>query len=190
MIYLRPFFFIFFWHHFSGDLHSPHDFTEFILSSFPKFRDAGGFVLMKISGNTPSHQLTLLPCPNEGYTVQYLKEPSLLIHHATIYIRPLQCSVSVEQVINVKIFIMVMFPHQLTGFIFSTVINDNLFRADSVIACDSMPNFYINKRLVHLLNAAVLFSLCSLERVIFYRLYNIPLHKQQDFEESSNYFLF
>ena len=53
---------------------------------------------MRISANTWSRQLTPLSHPDEGDTVQYLKDTNLLIHHATIYICPLQCSVSVEQI--------------------------------------------------------------------------------------------
>ncbi len=45
---------------------------------------------MKISGTTRSRELILIPCPNEGYTVKYLKDPQTFIGHATIFIRPLQ----------------------------------------------------------------------------------------------------
>ncbi|XP_035987207.1 uncharacterized protein LOC110366477 isoform X4 [Fundulus heteroclitus] len=82
---------------FRGDLHSPQQFTEFVYINYPKLRDAGGFEFMRICGNTRSRQLSLLPCPDQGYTAQYLKDPVLLIHQTTLYIRPLQCNVSTEQ---------------------------------------------------------------------------------------------
>ncbi|MED6275893.1 hypothetical protein CHARACLAT_031293 [Characodon lateralis] len=75
---------------FQGSHTSPEEFKDFILSSFPKLRDGGGFKLLKIAGSTRSRQLMVIPCPNSGYTVQYLKIPQSQIGHATIFIRPLQ----------------------------------------------------------------------------------------------------
>ncbi|MED6236697.1 hypothetical protein ATANTOWER_012921 [Ataeniobius toweri] len=64
---------------------------------FPRLRTAGGYELLKTSGNTRNRQLSVIKCPNEGYTVQYLKKPTTMIHHSTIYVRPLQCNISLEQ---------------------------------------------------------------------------------------------
>ncbi|XP_057680075.1 uncharacterized protein LOC130908549 [Corythoichthys intestinalis] len=82
---------------FQGDPSCPGHFQEFILSAFPKLKDAGGFELLRLRGSTRSRQLLPLPCPNRGYTVDYLKDPSLGINQTTIYIRPLQLSMSMEQ---------------------------------------------------------------------------------------------
>ncbi|MEQ2258729.1 hypothetical protein XENORESO_001554 [Xenotaenia resolanae] len=77
---------------FQGDFHSCQELTDCLYQNFPKLRNAGGYELLKTSGNTRNRQLSVIQCPNEGYTVQYLKEPTTMIHHSTIYIRPLQCS--------------------------------------------------------------------------------------------------
>lgn len=71
---------------------------EFILASYPKLRDAGGFELLKISGTTRNRHLSLIPCPNQGYTVTYLKDPVLLVNHSIIYIRPLQRNLNMDNV--------------------------------------------------------------------------------------------
>lgn len=66
--------------------------------AFPKLRDGGGFELMKISGTTRNRHLTVIPCPNDGYTINYLKDSATMINHATIYVRPLQRNLSVDPV--------------------------------------------------------------------------------------------
>ncbi|XP_030591509.1 uncharacterized protein LOC115784438 [Archocentrus centrarchus] len=81
---------------FRGDFHSCEELTDCLYQNFPKLRTAGGYELLKSSGNTRSRQLSVIQCPNEGYSVQYLKEPSTMIHHSIIYIRPLQCHLSLE----------------------------------------------------------------------------------------------
>ncbi len=55
---------------------------DFILSAYPKLRDAGGFELLKISGTTRNRNLSLIPCPNQGYSVRYLKDPAVLINNS------------------------------------------------------------------------------------------------------------
>ncbi|XP_037837339.1 uncharacterized protein LOC112451401 isoform X1 [Kryptolebias marmoratus] len=85
-------------HPVDGDFHSSEELTNCLYQNFPKLRTAGGYELLKNSGNTRSRQLYVIQCPNEGYTVQYLKEPSTMIHHSTIYICPLQCNINMEQV--------------------------------------------------------------------------------------------
>ncbi|MEQ2165978.1 hypothetical protein GOODEAATRI_022769, partial [Goodea atripinnis] len=82
---------------FQGDFHSCQELTDCLYQNFPRLRTAGGYELFKTSGNTRNRQLSVIQCPNEGYTVQYLKEPTTMIHHSTIYIRPLQCNISLEQ---------------------------------------------------------------------------------------------
>ncbi|XP_042610644.1 uncharacterized protein LOC122144067 [Cyprinus carpio] len=67
---------------FQGNHDSSSEFMEFILASYPKLRDAGGFELLKISGTTRNRHLSLIPCPNQGYTVTYLKDPVLLVNHS------------------------------------------------------------------------------------------------------------
>ncbi|XP_076842990.1 uncharacterized protein LOC143487750 [Brachyhypopomus gauderio] len=83
---------------FKGCQTNPHDFREFLLAAFPKLRQGGGFELLKISGTTRSRQLSLIPCPNEGYHVRHLKDPQTQIGHATIFIRPLQRNLNIEPV--------------------------------------------------------------------------------------------
>lgn len=60
---------------FSGIQTNPEEFREFLLAAYPKLRQGGGFELLKISGTTRSRELVLIPCPNDGYHVQYQKEP-------------------------------------------------------------------------------------------------------------------
>ncbi len=67
----------------------PQKFKAVIVEAFPKLRQGGGFELLKISGNTRSRYVSLIPCPNEGNHVKYLKDPQNQIGHATIFIRPL-----------------------------------------------------------------------------------------------------
>lgn len=84
--------------YFTGDQENSQEFVEALLTCFPKLRDAGGFELMRISGATRSRQLAVVPCPNEGYTVSYLKDPSTMINHATLFIRPKQRNLSLDHV--------------------------------------------------------------------------------------------
>ncbi|XP_059215999.1 uncharacterized protein LOC131993938 [Centropristis striata] len=44
-----------------------NEFKEFLCKAYPKLRLGGGFELLKISGTTRSRNLSLIPCPNEGY---------------------------------------------------------------------------------------------------------------------------
>ncbi|XP_051989522.1 uncharacterized protein LOC127648798 isoform X2 [Xyrauchen texanus] len=81
---------------FRGCHTDPQKFKDVIMEAFPKLRQGGGFELLKISGNTRSRHLSLIPCPNEGYHVKYLKDPQNQIGHSTIFIRPLQRNLEVE----------------------------------------------------------------------------------------------
>ena len=80
----------------SGSQTNPNDFREFILTAYPKLRQGGGFELLRIAGTTRSRNLNLIPCPNEGYNVKYLKDSQ--IGHAVLFIRPLQRSLNLEPV--------------------------------------------------------------------------------------------
>lgn len=84
----------------SGDPSDAHEFKEFLFNNYPKLRDGGGFELLRITGSTRSRQLSVIPCPNEGYTVNYLRDPRTLVGHATVYIRPLQRDLSDTSVSN------------------------------------------------------------------------------------------
>lgn len=81
-----------------GCFADPQKFKDVIVEAFPKLRQGGEFELLKISGNTRSRYLSLIPCPNEGYHVKYLKDPQNQIGHATIFISPLQRNLEVESV--------------------------------------------------------------------------------------------
>ena len=59
---------------------------------FPKIKDGGGFEMLRVSeggGKT----LQVLAMPENGYSVPYLRA---VVHHAKIYIRPLQKELSTE----------------------------------------------------------------------------------------------
>ncbi|XP_023813581.1 uncharacterized protein LOC105358285 [Oryzias latipes] len=74
----------------------PHIFKSTIEENFPQLKDTGGFELLRISGTTRSRNLGLIPCPDTGYTVRYIRSPICGIGQATIYIRPLQKSIPVD----------------------------------------------------------------------------------------------
>ena len=81
-----------------GNHTSTDELMEFLLSSFPKLRSAGGFELLRISGMTRSRQLLLIPCPNKGYDIKFLKDPRTQIGNAIIFIRPLQRNLNLDPV--------------------------------------------------------------------------------------------
>ncbi|KAI9541422.1 hypothetical protein NQZ68_029790 [Dissostichus eleginoides] len=66
------------------------------MDAYPKLRNGGGFELLKISGTTTSRHLIVIPCPNEGYYVRYLKDPQTQIGHATVFIRPMQRTLNLD----------------------------------------------------------------------------------------------
>ncbi|KAM6997496.1 G2/M phase-specific E3 ubiquitin-protein ligase-like isoform 6-T6 [Tautogolabrus adspersus] len=70
--------------------------TNKLMEVFPKLQEGGGFEFLKIAGSTRSRNLSLLQCPNTGYTLAYLKDPSTTIGQATIYIRPLQQDLPID----------------------------------------------------------------------------------------------
>ena len=72
--------------------------TSKLMQVFPKLQQGGGFELLKIAGTTRSRNLQVLPCPSNGYTIAYLKDPSTMIGQAAIYIRPLQQDLPLDHV--------------------------------------------------------------------------------------------
>lgn len=66
------------------------------MRQFPKLSEAGGFQLLKTRGCTRTKILEPIPCPDEGYTPEYLCSDAVRIGAATIYIRPLQKDLNTE----------------------------------------------------------------------------------------------
>ena len=71
-----------------------HDIYSELSFHFPKLCDAGGFELLRIPEGG-GKLLDIIAAPDNGYSVSYLKA---VVHHAKIYIRPLQRNLSVEPV--------------------------------------------------------------------------------------------
>ena len=69
-----------------------HEINEELLYSFPKLSHAGGFELLRVPEGGGKH-LDVVAAPEYGYTVSYLRA---VIHHAKIYILPLQRDLSLE----------------------------------------------------------------------------------------------
>ena len=61
---------------------------------FPKLCDSGGFELLRIPEGG-GKQLDVIAAPSCGYSVSYLKA---VVHHAKIFIRPLQKDLSLDPV--------------------------------------------------------------------------------------------
>lgn len=59
---------------------------------FPKLCDGGGFELLRVPEGG-GKQLDVIASPESGYTVSYLRA---VVHHAKIFIRPLQKDLSLE----------------------------------------------------------------------------------------------
>ena len=68
--------------------------NEEIVFKFPKLKNAGGYELLRIS-ESGGKMLDVIAMPKGGYTTSYLKA---VVHHAKIYIRPLQCELDVYEV--------------------------------------------------------------------------------------------
>ncbi|XP_034095626.1 uncharacterized protein LOC117561984 isoform X4 [Gymnodraco acuticeps] len=81
---------------FKGSHTDSNEFLEFLMDAYPKLRNGGGFELLKISGTTRSRHLIVIPCPNEGYYVRYLKDPQTQIGHSTVFIRPMQRTLNLD----------------------------------------------------------------------------------------------
>ncbi|KAF4110455.1 hypothetical protein G5714_009707 [Onychostoma macrolepis] len=81
---------------FSDRYCSSLEFSQELMRQFPKLSEAGGFQLLKRQGCTRTKILEPIPCPDEGYTPEYLCSDAVRIGAATIYIRPLQKDLNTE----------------------------------------------------------------------------------------------
>ena len=63
-----------------------------LIFQYPKLKDGGGFELLRV-GEGGGKRLQVIACPPKGYTVAYLRA---VVHHAIVYIRPLQRDLCVE----------------------------------------------------------------------------------------------
>ena len=72
--------------------HSQEIYSELIFQ-FPKLSQAGGFELLRVSEGS-GKVLQEIASPKNGYTVPYLRA---VVHHAVIYIRPMQKDLSLDQ---------------------------------------------------------------------------------------------
>ncbi|KAL1252243.1 hypothetical protein QQF64_020039 [Cirrhinus molitorella] len=63
----------------------PEEFTDYLCKQFPKLKDAGGYELLKARGATRSKSLEIIPCPDEGYSAEYLSSSTLGIGAGMIY---------------------------------------------------------------------------------------------------------
>ena len=62
-----------------------------LMDEFPKLARAGGFELLRQTGN--NRLLELIPSPRNGYSVDYLKA---VVSNAKIYVRPLQRDLDID----------------------------------------------------------------------------------------------
>jgi hypothetical protein len=65
---------------------------EELMFQYPKLKELGGFELLRV-GEGGGKRLQTIACPPKDYTVMYLRA---VVHHATVYIRPLQRDISLE----------------------------------------------------------------------------------------------
>ena len=63
--------------------------------SYPKLKEGGGFEILR-RGPSPS-ELTLIPPPPSGYTVNFLRD-SAGLGKAIAFVRPLQCNLNLEAI--------------------------------------------------------------------------------------------
>ncbi|XP_057213283.1 uncharacterized protein LOC130568441 isoform X2 [Triplophysa rosa] len=59
-------------------------------------KDCGGFQLLRSRGSTRSKKLDTIPCPDDGYSPEYLLSESVMVGQALIYIRPLQKDIDLQ----------------------------------------------------------------------------------------------
>ena len=71
-----------------------HDIFSEISYQFPQLLECGGFELLRVPEGGGKH-LDVIASPENGYTTSYLRA---VVHHAKIYIRPLQKSLSLEPI--------------------------------------------------------------------------------------------
>ena len=70
------------------------DIYDELLFQFPKLFEAGGFELLRVPEGG-GKQLDVIAAPDSGYTVSYIRA---VVHHAKIYIRPMQRNISLDPV--------------------------------------------------------------------------------------------
>lgn len=104
VLFLKSLLYLFLLCLFTGDENNAEDLQNYILTTYPKLVNCGGFEILKTSGMTRSRKLVVLPCPNTGYTIKTLKEN---MGHAVVYIRPMQKDIHLSNSVS---------------FVFSTVI--------------------------------------------------------------------
>ena len=68
--------------------------NEELCFKFPKLKKAGGYELLRLT-ESGGKFLDAIAMPKGGYTTSYLKA---VVHHAKIYIRPLQCELDIAEV--------------------------------------------------------------------------------------------
>ena len=64
-----------------------------LLASYPVLRDCGGYTLLRLGSG--SRSLVEIEGPDTGITVPYLRD---ILNQDKLYIRPLQCDISEEDV--------------------------------------------------------------------------------------------
>ena len=69
-----------------------HDIYQELIYQFPKLSQGGGFELLRVPEGG-GKQISVIAAPESGYKIQYLKA---VVHHAKIYIRPLQRDLPLE----------------------------------------------------------------------------------------------
>lgn len=68
--------------------------NEELFYKFPKLKNGGGYELLHVP-ESGGKGLDVIAMPKSGYTTAYLKA---VVHHAKIYIRPLQCELNLDEV--------------------------------------------------------------------------------------------
>ena len=69
------------------------DIYDDLIITFPKLATAGGFELMRI--NPFGKKLEIIPSPENGYSVDYLKA---VVHHSKVFVRPIQHDLALNEV--------------------------------------------------------------------------------------------
>ena len=77
-----------------------------LMDAFPKLKDAGGYELLRVVDRGRS--LEVIPLPEDGYTVPYLKD---VVQQAKIYIRPIQRDLSLTQLHAATVSLCISIAH-------------------------------------------------------------------------------
>ncbi|KAK1175612.1 hypothetical protein AOXY_G286 [Acipenser oxyrinchus oxyrinchus] len=75
---------------------SPEEFTAELMENFPKLRDGGSYELIRAVGSTRCTSLSVILCPDEGYSPSFLRSPEYGVGSATIYVRPLEQNLNMD----------------------------------------------------------------------------------------------